>query len=73
MKVQTSLSLSKSQFAKKKDQNNKDKIFKHFDFSQPYGKDDVNQEAFLNNLVLMCVKGLMSLSIAKKIGLGDLH
>jgi hypothetical protein len=24
-------------------------------------------------LVLMCVKGLMSLSIAKKIGLGDLH
>jgi hypothetical protein len=26
-----------------------------------------------NDLVLMCVKGLMSLKIAKKFGLGDLH
>jgi hypothetical protein len=44
MKVQTSLSLFKSQVAKKKkDQSNRDKIFKHFGFSQPYGKDDVNQ------------------------------
>jgi hypothetical protein len=73
MKVETSLSISRSQLAKKEDQSNRGKISKYFGFSQPYGKPNANQEAFLNDLVLMCVKGLMSLSIAKKIGLGDLH
>jgi hypothetical protein len=58
---------------KKKDQSNRGKISKYFGFSQPYGKHDANQEAFKNNLVLMCFKGLMSSSIEKIFGLGDVH